>query len=94
MKIAFIGNQSITLEIVEFIRDGETGSETTASNEKGEIFHIALTVSSPAETASMIERTGGGKLGDVAKLPNGISFVHCLDPWDNPLELMDGRVVG
>lgn len=94
MKVAFVGDQSITLEIVELIRGQESDQELQGANHKGDMFHIALTVASLEHTAGEIERAGGCRLGEVVQLPGGISFVHCLDPWANAIELMDGHFAG
>lgn len=90
MKIAFVvGDSSSGIEIVQFIREGGL-LHLDDSSERGELFHIAMTVEDPEKLSHAIVDAGGEVCGSVARLPNGIRFVHCLDPWGNVLELMTG----
>jgi len=93
IKVAFLlGSGGVGLELVEFIRGSEAGNEPSSPHFSGDLYHVALTVEDPGGVAEAIAGSGGTKIGEVAKMPSGVSFVHCLDPWGNALELMSGTL--
>ena len=92
MKIAFVlGDSCCGIEIVQFIR-GQDLPHPNDMSERGEMYHIAMTVADPETVSRAISHAGGEVCGTVTGLPNGIQFVHCLDPWGNVLELMTGSL--
>lgn len=91
-KIAYLTSMSgMMLEIFQFLEPATPALEDPWSYWRPGVWHLGVTCPDLDVTIERVVRTGGRRQSEVVEAPPGSGYrlVFCLDPWGNPLELMN-----